>query len=493
MIRRPLALLVSAVLVTGAVAAVTAAPAGAATAPLPSSLTSGAPVASIVDRHGTAFVLVQNELFYPVLYRRPASSHSWIKTKIPNMPAFMRWHMFAPTANELWITAQEQASDGSDGDSIVSRSTDGGKTWKKADVSKFANGGSLGITSMAIIGNLVANARFSNGSAGYIRLHPDLKGYSAWPAGTPTYTTGAEVAGDGTLMTWNYGSTKSWSVTAGSHKATVPFPCTLSSSFSGPPTAVGSSALAMVGVCTGTTPHIYVRRVTTRGVVGKLTSLGKSTGAALVASGPGGAFAVAWALPKGGDWASAHTATGVTWTRTKGELPVSLGGTHSGNTGTFLVGSRYFTFGTNDSRAWVTPLSAAATSPAAPKKGIKHPLILRIGTGVAVTKSKVSYKTLRRTGRLTVKVRTSVTDTVSVDVTTNRKKSGFSYIYTDSESKSVRAGRIVTITLNLHSGGVVIGGGGGSDLPLTDLKRGDSLTFSVSTRNGLVQGVGKAV
>jgi hypothetical protein len=493
MIRTSLALLASAVLVTTAVAVVSAAPADASTAALPTSVTYGAPVASIVDRHGTSFVLVQDELFYPVLYRRPSAGHSWIKTKIPNMPSNMRWHMFAPTANELWITAQKQASDGSDGDSIVSRSTNGGKTWTKANVSKFASGGSLGITSMAIVGNLVAYAHFSSGASSYIRLHPDLKGYDAWPAAAPAFPTGAEVAGNGTLMTWAYSSAKSWSITAGTHTVTVSFPCTLSSSFSGPTTAVGSSGLAMVGVCASSSHHVYVRNVTTRGVVGKATSLGTSTGTVLAAAGPGKAFAVAWALPKGGDWASAHSTTGVAWTRAKGELPIALGGTHTGNTGTFLVGNRYLTFGTDDRKTWAASLAATATSPAAPKKGVKHPLVLRIGTGVAVTALKVSHKALRKTGRLTVKVRTSVTDKVSVDATTTRKNSGYSYIYTDSESKTARAGHTVTITLHLHSGGVVIGGGGGSDLPLTDLKRGDSINFSVTTRNGLLQGVAKVV
>jgi hypothetical protein len=292
-------------------------------------------------------------------------------------------------------------------------------------------------------------------------------------------------------MTWNYASANSWSVTAGTHTATVTFPCSLSNSYSGPVTAVGSSALAMVGVCNSSTNRVYVRRVTTSGAVGPTTSLGASSGAVVAEPGPGGAFAVAWGLPTGGDWASAHSSTGTTWTRTKGELPVSLGGTHSGNAGTFLVGNRYLAFGTQDSRTWTTPLSAAATAPSAPKKGVKHPRILRIGTAAAVTASKVGHKPLRKTGRLTVKVRTSVTDTVSVSASTTRKNSNYSYIYTDSESKKVRAGHTVTITLHLHSGGVTIGGGGGSDLPLTDIKKGDTITFVVTTRNGSVQGVGK--
>jgi hypothetical protein len=491
MIRRTLALLASLTLVATVTTAVTASPADAATAALPAGLTYGAPVASLVDRHGTSFVLIQDELFYPVLYRRPSGGHTWLKTKIPNMPAFMRWHMFAPTTNELWITAQEQASDGSDGDSIVSRSTDGGTTWTKADVSKFARGGSLGVNSMAITGNLVAYAHFSNRSSSYIRLHPDLKGYDAWPAGTPTFPTGAEVAGNGTLMTWSYSSAKSWSVTAGTHTAIVSFPCTLASSFAGPATAVGGTALAMAGVCDNSAHTVYVRRVTTAGAVGPTKALGSSTGVVLVASGPGSAFAVAWALPKIGDWASAHSTTGLSWTRTKGELPIALGGTHTGNTGTVLVGTKYFAFGTNDRRSWATPLSAAATPPSAPKKGIKHPRSLRIGTGVAVIAKKTPHKALRKKGRLTIKVRTSVTDTVSVEVTTNRKNSGYSYIYVGSKAKKVRAGHTVTITLHLHSGGTVIGGSAGSELPLTDVKRGDIITYTVTTRNGTVQGAAK--
>lgn len=443
MIRRLLAMLAATTLALTTLAAVTATPAAASTAAPAAGLTYGAPVASLVDRHGTSFVLVQNGLFYPVLYRRASGGHSWVKTRIPNMPAFMKWHMFAPTANELWITAQEQASDGNDGNSIVSRSTDGGKTWTKADVSKFANGGSLGISNMAIIGNLVAYAHFSNGTSSHIRLHPNLKGYDAWPAGVPTYPSGAGVAGNGTLMTWSYASANAWSVTAGTHTVTVSFPCALSSPFTGPVTAIGSSALAIVGVCNSSTHHVYVRRVSTAGVVGETTSLGASSGTALAAAGAGNAFAVAWALPTNGDWASAHSTAGQTWTRTKGELPVALGGTHGGNTGTFLVGNRYLAFGTDDTKSWTTPLSATATPPAAPKRGVQNPLTLRNGTGVAVT------------------------------------------------AKKVRAGHTVTITLHLHSGGTVIGGSGGSELPLTDVKRGDIITFSVTTRNGTVHGAGK--
>jgi hypothetical protein len=391
-------------------------------------------------------------------------------------------------------------------------SADAGRTWTALDTAAFPGSPGLipNLTSATDAHGGVLTAGYGGGANALLRLRDDLTGFDVvttpYAFADGTQPAAVAVAVDGTV----YGTRSSSGggdvpVLAGAAAATVPHPACATEGFVDADVAGGASAgVLLTSGCTGT----WVRPVSAAGAVGGPVRLGTAPvagGLADVARTPAGGFVAVW-QDESGDLGVARSANGTAWRVAKGLLPVAErqeqvdGRLARGNPTWFAWTDAYATAG-NDRRgvARAIKLTSIYARPAVATRGVTAARVARLGSLAAALPRSVGRGALARTGVVTLRLATAVPDTVAVNITLTRElpgNGGTLSVATFNANVRVVPGTPKTMGASLASGGFSVGigggsiGGGGGGPKLPEARRGDTITYTLGTRNGELQATG---
>jgi hypothetical protein len=254
--------------------------------------------------------------------------------------------------------------------------------------------------------------------------------------------------------------------------------------------------------------HVWTRTITAGGVVGRLVSIGKaptggfgSDGAPWVdiVTDSRGSFTAAF-VTQGGDLRIARSATGSRWRTLPGWVPTATElGSLDGAQGEVSAGApTWYGSATAVSptayEVEALPLSDTYRPPGAPSaRGIPDPRRARLGSLAVTVPGEVPVARLQANGRLTVRLVEAVAGRVTITVSVNRKRRSTTYtICSGGSVLRLRAHRARTVTATCSSDGIATPAVT-TPAATVPARRGDTVTYTFTARNGTLTVSGRVV
>lgn len=442
--------------------------------------------------------------YYSVKYaRKPAHAKKFTQVKLPQVFDDDSYLLFQPSAGVLEMLVQSTAG----ADPIAAfRSTSDGARWSMMnaaalnDPSLHSQNIYLEVASMVAgpNGPLDFTGQDSGGATEVIQINPALT--TLTPVSSDKLATGGNAligrTPSGVSFELVRGSTSTLPFQAGSHTGQLTFPTSTCTDASQPSFAVGHSGAVVTEAGCG---HEWATSISTNGQVGHRVKIGVSASQnneglagrpwTEVVSDRHGHFTAAYIRP-GGDLGVAHSSNGTKWKVVPQSVPIATDGLYGSGAAVSTGAATWFGSaednGANVDIVRVIPLASTYRAPSPPSKhGIPHARRAHAGSLAVVAPGKVALKHFRKTGRVTVRVVSTLPDHVNISVGDSRVKGNTTYdICSGGATAKLKPGKVKTVTLTCASGAIVIGGTAGSGV---DAKKGDTLSFSFGGRNGALQ------
>lgn len=317
----------------------------------------------------------------------------------------------------------------------------------------------------------------SNGSEELVRVAPGLGSATRTPfltsfLGNPRLV----VAGNGTVIAFGVSNGQIGFQTA-QRTGSIPLPACPA----GPDvqlTGAGSAtgAVVIVAAC----GVAYATTFDASGATTPLRRLGPARPFTLPVGVAGAArrHVAAWIAPDG-DIRLARTANDRTWSVAAGQIPASRldpgstfpGGVAANGTVAYLVDPP----GNPPRAVWAAVDGSRAGLAKIVTRGLARPKVGRIGTAAVAVSRSATFASVRRTGKIAVRIAASVGESLTVYVTSSRRADA-AQLFLGTYVKPVKAGVTRRLVLAVDP----------SQLASFGTRRGDAITVEITGRNGRV-------